>query len=115
MARQFQFFQHLPGGMNMRYEELQGSWEAAVGRIARAFYPRHVAQLAREARPCDVGTWSAEKLAKSNHVTAGKHGDGDRERLQAVLAAEKDVATHLCAVCRAMQYACERWCDDDAR
>ncbi len=65
MARQAQFFERHPGGIQLEYEELQTGWDAAVTRIASRFYPRYVAQLVKQAKSCDTSNWSKEKLESS--------------------------------------------------
>jgi hypothetical protein len=115
MARQAQFFERHPGGIQLEYEELQTGWDDAVTRIASRFYPRYVAQLVKQAKSCDTSNWSKEKLESSNHVTTGKHSGEDKLRLQAALAQDAEVQGHLCAVCAAMRYGCEAWCRDGER
>ncbi|EFN58165.1 expressed protein [Chlorella variabilis] len=115
MARQYQFFRLHPGGLQLRYEDLQSRWSAWVARIGARFYPRHVAALVDKAKACDVGNWSKDKLAKSNHVTAGKHSDDDRLRLQRALAQRREVRRHLCAVCAVLEYDCALWCGGKQR
>jgi hypothetical protein len=110
MARQYRFFQRHNGAMQLRYEDLQSQWDAAVAQVAARFYPRLVRPLVAAARQCDTSSWSSEKLASSNHVTAGKHAEADRCRLQGLLAAKPEVRRHLCALCAALEYGCQRWC-----
>ena len=115
MARQYQFFRQHPGGLQLRYEDLQSRWSASVARIGARFYPNHVAALVDKAKACDVGNWSKDKLAKSNHVTAGKHSDDDRLRLQRALVQQPEVRRHLCAVCAVLEYDCALWCGGKQR
>ena len=63
------------------------------------------AAILEAAQQCDPTTWSGAQLAANNHVTAAKHPAGSRERLQAVLAAQPDIAGHLCALATALGYA----------
>lgn len=66
------------------------------------------------AQECDPTTWSDSQRSANNHVTAAKHPAGSRERLQAVLGAQPDIAAHLCAVAAALGYADAR-CGDGAK
>lgn len=72
------------------------------------------AAILEAAQECDPTTWSDSQLSSNNHVTAAKHPPGSRERLQAVLAAQPEIAAHLCAVTAALGYEDARCGDDSA-
>lgn len=57
------------------------------------------------AQHCHPGTWSSSEVESSSHITSGKRPAGDKERLQAALAAQPSIRHHLCELAGALGYA----------
>lgn len=65
---------------------------------------QHARTVLGEAQPCDPSTWTSSQTQDSNHVTAGKHPPGARERLQGLLLAQPEVRRHLCLLTEVLGY-----------
>lgn len=67
-------------------------------------HPQRAYTILREAQQCDPNTWTSTQTQGSNHVTAGKHPPGARERLQGLLLAQPEVRRHLCLLTEVFGY-----------
>lgn len=104
MARQFLALQRHPAALQLRYEDAARDFNSTFSPVLQQFFPGHARTVLGEAQPCDPSTWTSSQTQDSNHVTAGKHPPGARERLQGLLLAQPEVRRHLCLLTEVLGY-----------
>lgn len=106
MARQYRILKQLPGAVQIRFEDAQRDLLGAIAPLLAEFFPNDTQAISENVRrfKCDPASWSAEEVARSNHVTAAKHPPGSKERLQRVLWEQPRIWRHLCALAQALEY-----------
>ncbi|KAL4429166.1 hypothetical protein ABPG77_010145 [Micractinium sp. CCAP 211/92] len=104
MARQFLALQRHPAALQLRYEDAAHDFNSTFSPVFKQFYPRRANTIMRGAQQCDPNTWTTRQTQGSNHVTAGKHPPGARERLQDLLLVQPEVRRHLCLLTEVLGY-----------